>query len=250
MIIDSHAHLYLSKTPLDTLAKEAKKQGVSHIINIGINIETSLIALEQHLTYPSYIYPTIGIHPGETQDIKKIPLIKNLVTKHPFVALGEMGLDYYKMYAPKNIQWTCFEQQLELAAELNMPVIIHNRHADTDIKAITDNFPQVKKVLHCFSSPWEFAESMITDNTYFSFTGQITYAKKGKTVRTLKELPIDKIMIETDSPYLTPKSKQGHPNQPAYTQDILEHIITLRKEDPEEIKRTLFKTTCSFFNIS
>tara|TARA_Y200000002_G_C22634993_1_gene644241 strand:+ start:341 stop:1102 length:762 start_codon:yes stop_codon:yes gene_type:complete len=249
MIIDSHAHLYLSDENLDSLIKKAISANIKHIINIGINLETSLKALEQSKKYPNMISATIGIHPGETQDLTKLNEIKDLIKSNSFVAMGEMGLDYVKMYAPKQKQWKCFEAQLQLASELNIPIIIHNRHADEDILAITRNFPTVAKILHCFSSSIQFAESIIDNKTFFSFAGQITFSKKGKTLTALKNIPLDHIMVETDTPYLTPKSFQGHRNEPSFIISTLDHIIANRTEDREEIISTIFNTTKQFFNL-
>lgn len=249
MIIDSHAHLYLSDENLDSLIKKAISTNINHIINIGINLETSIKALEQSKKYPNIISATIGIHPGETQDLSKLNDIKTLIKSNSFVAMGEMGLDYVKMYAPKQKQWKCFETQLQLASELKMPIIIHNRHADEDILAITRNFPNVPKILHCFSSSIKFAESIIDNNTFFSFSGQITYSKKGKTLTALKNIPLTHIMIETDTPYLTPKSFQGQRNEPSFITNTLNHIITHRNEDKKEIISTIFNTTKQFFNL-
>lgn len=250
MIIDSHAHLYLSNQSLDSVIKKASETGLKHIINIGINYKTSLKALNQAKKYPNFISPTIGIHPAETQDLANLDKIKELAKSNAFVALGEMGLDYVKMYTSKEKQWECFETQLQIASELNMPVIIHNRHADEDIKAITDNFPKVSKILHCFSSSIQFAELMLNETTFFSFAGQITYSKKGKTLTALKNLPLKNIMIETDSPYLTPKTFQGQSNEPSFITSTLDHVVSCRKEEKEEIISTLYKTTREFFNIN
>jgi TatD DNase family protein len=249
MIIDSHAHLYLSDENLDSLIKKAISANIKHIINIGINLETSKKALEQAKKYPDIISATIGIHPGETQDITKLDDIQKIAKKNSFVAMGEMGLDYVKMYAPKQKQWECFEAQLHLASELNMPIIIHNRHADDDILAITRNFPTIPKILHCYSSSLQFAETMLNDKTFFSFSGQLTYSKKGKTLTALKNLPLNHIMIETDTPYLTPKTYQGQRNEPSFITSTLDHIIEHRNEDKEEITTTIFNTTKNFFKI-
>ena len=249
MIIDSHAHLYLSEEKIENLVNNAKAANIAHIINIGINLKTSIQALSQAKQYPKMIFATVGIHPGETQDVDKLNELSKLASSKNCVALGEMGLDYVKMYTSKQKQWHCFEKQLNLAVKLNMPIIIHNRHADEDILAITRNFPTIPKVLHCFSSSIKFAESMLNDKTFFSFSGQITHSKKGKTLTALKNLPLNHIMIETDSPYLTPKAYLGKKNEPSFIINTLNHIISHRNENKEDIIKTLFDTTKTFFNI-
>ena len=151
-MIDTHAHLYLCEPSLKDLVTQASEAGLTHIINIGINIDTSLQALESHAQYPHMIYPTIGIHPCESPPETDIKTLHSLVQEHPFVAIGESGLDYVKGSLSKEDQRDLFVNQLIIAKEHQLPIIIHNRHADDDIKAITDDFPDVPKLLHCFSS--------------------------------------------------------------------------------------------------
>lgn len=246
-MFDTHAHLYLNSRSCNELVQNAKNVGLKGIINIGINIETSLQALAQSRQFPEFIFPTIGIHPCETQGEHKITQIKDLSKTEPFVAIGEIGLDYYKMGAPKENQCRVFEAQMQIALETNLPVVIHNRHADDDIKSVLDNFPKVRRVLHCYASSWEFAEQVLNDYTYFSFTGMITYSKKGKVIRALKEIPLSHIMIETDSPYLTPKRFQGQENQPSYVMDVCERVAEVKKIEHETLIQHLENNTKNFF---
>ena len=247
-MLDSHAHLYLCKNPLDKLIANAKTAGITHIINIGINLETSQQALKQHEQYPNIIFPTIGIHPAETQDLTHLDTIETLAKTQPFVAIGEAGLDYYKLYTDKTTQQQCFDAQLDLAERLNLPIIIHNRDADDDIKAMIKRYPKVTKILHCFSSSLDFATSVLDNNTFISFAGQATYAKKGKTVTAIKALPLEKLLIETDSPYITPKAHKGSPNEPAFVIEIAKKIAHLKNIPTEtvinatrQLGQTLFK---------
>lgn len=248
-MIDTHTHLYLCKQPLSELVKHAKDAGIEHLINIGINIKTSLDALKQAQEYPNFIHPTLGIHPCDSQYDVDMDSMKQLAIQHPFVAIGEIGLDYHHMTAPRLQQIACFENQLALAAELNLPVVIHNRHADDDIKAIINQWPQLKKVLHCFSSSAAFAESVINETTYFSFTGMITAAKKGKLVNAIQSIPLSHIMIETDCPFLVPIEKKGLENEPAYVGFVAKKIAAIKQLDLKETQDILTQTSKSFFKL-
>ena len=249
-MIDTHAHLFLSDQPLDDLIQNAKHAGLTHIINVGINLDTSKAALDSSRAYPDFIKASVGIHPGETQDADKLAQINALASENGVVALGEMGLDYFKMYAPKDQQIACFEAQLELARTLTLPVIIHNRDANDDIIAICRQFPSVKKVFHCFSGSIDFVESLSHENHFFSFTGQITYSKKGKTVNSIRQLPLDRIMIETDCPYLTPKAFKGSENEPAFVGEVLKKIAEIKDMDISKVSTQLEKNSRNFFNIN
>lgn len=248
-MIDTHAHLFLCESPIEILLDNAKKAGLTHIINVAINLETAKQTLAAAKKHPMVI-PTIGIYPGELQDKEAISSLPSIIKQNPeYAAIGEIGLDYHWMKAEKSIQWTMFEQQLEIARTLNMPVIIHNRESETDTASICKHFPDVKKVFHCFGSPMHFVETVFNKNTYFSFTGTLTYAKKGKTITAAKELPLDHIMIETDCPYLTPKQHKGSKNEPAFVSEIAKKLIDIRQESPEIILERLTKTSQQFFNL-
>ena len=248
-MIDTHAHLYLLDQPLTDLVQQAKKTSLRHIINIGIDIDSSLAALAQSKQYPSLISATLGIHPCDCQGFTDYNQLRDLAQQEPFVAIGEIGLDYHHMTAPKQIQWDCFTNQLALAQELDLPVVIHNRKADADVAAIIQDFPKVKKVLHCFSSSITFAESILNDSTFFSFTATITFAKKGKTLTALKQLPLDHIMIETDCPYLKPAGVDALQNSPIFIGHILRKVANVRQLDCTELERQLDLTSLSFFNL-
>ena len=219
--------VYVQTTIRDS--SQQQKSGLKHIINIGINIDSSLKALEQAKRYPKMISATIGIHPCDCNEYIDFKQLEKLAEQEPFVAIGEIGLDYHHMTATRKEQINFFEKQLELANKLNLPVVIHNRKADDDIRAIIKQWPTVKKVLHCFSSSADYANSVIDDHTFFSFTGMITEAKKGKLVNAIKAIPIEHIMLETDCPYLTPIEKKGQENEPAFTSFVAAKIAALKE---------------------
>ena len=148
-MIDSHAHLYMCNDSLKNLIDSAKKAGVSHIVNVAINLETAAQVLEDSRQHPELI-PTIGLYPGEPYSESMLTTLKSDAKQHPYKAIGEIGLDYFKMNASKSEQLALFEAQLSIADELNLPVIIHNRHSEDDVAAVVANFPHVKKVFHCY----------------------------------------------------------------------------------------------------
>jgi TatD DNase family protein len=248
-MIDTHAHLYSSDLDISTLVENAKLAGLKHIVNVGIDIQTSLKSLEFSKQF-DMIVPTIGIHPGYTEDENRLSELKALAKKHPFKAIGEIGLDYFKMYTDKDTQKRVFIAQLEIASELNLPIIIHNRHAEDDMIAILKDFSKLKKVFHCFGSGIDFIEKIDSDSTFYSFTGNITYSKKGKTINSIRELPLEKIMIETDCPYLTPEAYKGQKNEPAFVAEVAKKIAAVKEISLEMVVKTSTATATSFFNIS
>jgi len=247
-MIDTHAHLYYREKDLAQLIKNAKEAGLSHIINVGIDIKTSLKALDYSKKF-DMILPTIGIHPCNSNNNDSLNELKELALKHPFKAIGEIGLDYFKMYTDKKTQKQVFIAQLDIAQELNLPIIIHNRHAEEDMIEILNTYPNLKKVFHCFGSGVEFINETHSDTTYYSFTGNITYAKKGKMIQSIKELPLEKIMIETDSPYLTPEAYKGQENEPAFVREIAKKIADVKHLTIEEVITSTTQTARRFFNI-
>ena len=163
--------------------------------------------------------------------------------------MGEIGLDYFKMRSSKIHQCTAFERQLALARYYDMPVIIHNRHSESDMADIVTQFPTVKKVFHCFGSHPDFIEQVDSPTTYYSFTGTATYAKKGKTIAAIRDIPLTKIMIETDCPYLTPVAYKGKENQPAYVSKIAKRIAYIKGIHIATVIQTTTQTASYFFKI-
>ena len=151
-MIDTHAHLFYLKKPLKDSVAAARKAGVSHVINVGVDIASSFKALDQATQYPDFLSATIGVHPCDQEGTVDCNQLKQDAKNHSFVAIGEIGLDYHHMVTPKKQQICLFESQLQIAQDLKLPAIIHSRQSDNDMATIVKNFPKVKKVLHCFSS--------------------------------------------------------------------------------------------------
>lgn len=247
-MIDTHSHLFHCERSIDELVQNAKEAKLNAILNVGLDLKTSKLCIEtaeQH----KMIYATAGLYPGKLDDDRKWDELRTLLAHPKVVALGEIGLDYFRVTTPKETQIRIFKHQLDIARELNMPVIIHNRHSDDDMKEILKDYTDVKKVLHCFGSPIPFVDDTINDTTYYSFTATVTYAKKGKTINALRHIPIDHIMIETDCPYLTPESLRGEENQPAFVIETAKRIAEVKDISVEEVIEKTTQNAISFFKL-
>lgn len=249
-MIDTHAHLMSCKRSLDDLVSGAKARSVDAIINVGMDINSSVEALEMNKRY-SFLYPTAGIHPCNREDFDRCDELQLLLEKHHnFVAIGETGLDYYWDASYKTEQIDVFRFQLTLARQLSLPVIIHNRQADDDLVMVLSDFHDVHKVIHCFSGSLDLAKTLLQDHTtLLSFTASITYSKKGKTLDALKHIPLEKIMIETDSPFITPACFKGNENQPAYVFEVAKRIADIKDIDVYDVIKKTTSTAKRFFNI-
>ena len=247
-MIDTHAHLFSLKNPLKDVVVNAKEAGLTHIINVAIDIKSGKQAVKQADQYHEFISATMGVHPCDVAGFLDFKTLKKELSTGQYVAVGEIGLDYYYMVASKEDQIACFKKQLDLAREFKLPAIIHSRESDDDMKAILSEYQDVKKVLHCFSSSAEFALSVINKNTYFSFTGMITFAKRGKVINAIKQLPIEHIMIETDCPYMNPIGIKGD-NEPANVSLVLDKIAAVKQIEKNKIGMIIEKTSRNFFAL-
>ncbi|MFC1770600.1 TatD family hydrolase [Candidatus Margulisiibacteriota bacterium] len=246
MFIDTHAHLYLCNKKLSELLKNAGQNNIEYIINVGIDIKTSLLSYEQS-KISHKIIPTAGIHPSSYKNDSQFDEIKELINKYKFKAIGETGLDYHHHYTSVENQKKLFIFHLGLAREHNLPVIIHNRKADQDILEIIKDYQDLKMVFHCYSTDVDFAREVDREGVYFSFTGSITYSKKGKVIRTVQYLPLEKIMLETDCPYLTPQKYQGQENQPAYLIEIAQKIAEIKNCSLTKVAKTTTENAKKLF---
>ncbi|MTI61438.1 MAG: TatD family deoxyribonuclease [Firmicutes bacterium] len=240
--IDTHAHLDFSNYDhdRDEVIKRAHDEGVSHIINIGADLESSQRSVEL-ADRDSSIYAAIGIHPHEAAGVDKqsIEQLKKLATHKKVLAIGEIGLDYHYDNSPRETQQEVFRKQLKLAHELSLPVVIHNREADRDCLSILkdEGVEQLGGIMHCFNSSLDFAWQILDLNLYIAFGGVITFKNAGDLRDVVKSLPVDKIVIETDSPYLTPHPCRGKRNEPAYVKLVLEKIAEIKDIPAAELAR-------------
>ncbi len=253
MFIDSHAHIQLSQfdRDRDAVLKRAHEAGVSTILIIGFDLETSLGAVELAQKH-EHLYATVGMHPHDAKNLTPDVLksFRELLDHPKVIALGEIGLDYYRNLSPHNVQKEAFEKQLDLAEEMEMPIIIHNRDAYMDILPILEaRKGKVRGVLHCFTGDVELMHRSIKIGFHIGIGGIVTFpnAKDMQTVAT--EVPSERLLIETDCPWLAPQFQRGKRNEPAYVPAVAEKIAELRDTSVEAISDmttknfdTLFKT--------
>lgn len=254
LIFDSHAHYDDSSFDEDRyeLIKSLNDGGVIGIMNCGASLKGALDSVELSKKY-DFIYSAVGIHPENAYeyDDKVEEQLKNIVLSEPKVkAIGEIGLDYYwEENPPKEIQKEIFARQMKLADELNLPVIIHDRDAHMDTLEIMKQFPNVRGVVHCFSGSVEFARECLKLGYYIGFTGVVTFKKAKKAVEVAKDIPLDRMLVETDAPYMAPEPNRGKRNQSDYIRFVISKIAEVREIDEKELSEKLIDNTRRLFDI-
>ena len=256
MLFDTHAH-YDDKRfdeDRDEILSSMPKNGVGLILNPGCDIETSKKAIEYAEKY-SHVYAAVGIHPEYIEEIELDSTIKELKTltlsSKRIKAIGEIGLDYYWVKQPelRAKQAELLRRQLALAKEFDMPVIIHDREAHADTLKIVEEFPEVKGVFHCYSGSTEMAQRLISLGYLISFTGVITYKNAKKAVEVVENIPLDKLMIETDSPYMSPEPFRGKRNSSLYVYRMAEAIADIKNIPLDEVINQTTENGKKLFNI-
>ncbi|MBU0580613.1 MAG: TatD family hydrolase [Candidatus Margulisbacteria bacterium] len=254
MLIDTHAHLNFSQfadtTPLEIINR-AKATGVNKIINIGSDLKASEESVALAQQFPE-IYATVGLHPHDASSFTDITLAKLAKLAKPenkVIAIGEIGLDYFKYDGNRNVQKNTFRKLLGLAKELNLPVVIHDRDAHEDILGILKEIRPTKGVVHCFSGDLEFANKIFDLGFLISFTGNITFPKAQNLRDVINTVPLEKIMLETDCPFLAPVPHRGKRNEPAYVLDIAKKIAEIKNVYLEEVAKVTTNTAQDFFNL-
>jgi TatD DNase family protein len=230
-VIDTHAHLDACADPPDELVRRAREAGVGRILTVGTTIERSRTALELADKHAE-VFAILGIHPHEASEDHDLDALRALLAHPRAVAVGETGLDFFRDYAPHDRQGALFRQQLELAAELRKPVVIHNRAADESVLEQLKSFDGTV-VLHCFSYP--FALPAALDRGYYvSFAGNATYKNASDLRLAATQVPADRILTETDAPYLSPEPLRGRPNEPAHVVHTVGALARTRGEGVDE----------------
>jgi len=232
-LIDSHCHLDMEayENDLDEIINKALLAGISNIITIGINKASSEKAVQLAEQYSS-VYAAVGVHPHDASKVSEndFAAIARLAAHERVVGYGEIGLDYAKLYAPKNIQQKIFSRQLAMAKELKLPVIIHDREAHEDtLKILKQHAPfAAGGVMHCFSGDTEFAQQMVEIGFYISIPGIVTFKNAKALQKVVCELPLESMLVETDGPFLAPVPKRGKRNMPVFLLYTAEKIAELR----------------------
>ena len=251
MIVDTHCHLYFEELnkDIDGVLSRANELGVNTFICVGTNINDSHESLVLAKKYKN-IYATAGIHPHEAKDAGEDYLkeLRKLLDNEKIVAVGEMGLDYFRNISNSDTQKIVFKDQLKLAEETNKPIVFHNREADEDIINILSDFPNVIGVAHCFSSSYETAIKLIEMGFYISFSGNLTF-KNSHLPEVAKKLPLDRLLVETDSPFLSPVPFRGKTNEPGRTRYVVEKLAEIFDSDIDQIASITTANAKNLFNL-
>lgn len=254
MLTDAHAHVddaAFARDRADVLVR-AKAAGVGRIINAGCDMASSARAIALAEQY-DWVYAAVGIHPHDLAGVGEADFQQlQEWTRHPkVVAIGEIGLDYYRHITPVPAQQAVFRRQLALAREAGKPVIIHDRDAHGDIMDILRREGQgLTGMLHCFSGSWEMARAVLAQGFYLSFAGPVTFHNARRVVEVVQQAPLDRILVETDSPYLTPEPLRGRRNEPAYVRYVAEFIAALRGLSLAELAARTTANAAKLFGLS
>lgn len=276
MYIDTHAHLNFKAFNNDysEAIDRAQKANVSAIINVGSNLKTSLKAVEIAQKYPN-VFAAIGLHPihvkAPTQksesrhevvgnEVWPEAEFEKLARHKKVVAIGETGLDYYYDKSSAELQKEIFEKSLKLAMSVSKPVILHSRDASDDmLSVLMAKKPEPKGVMHCFAGDWPMAKMILDMGLYISFTGLVTFTKNYQTFEVIKNMPLDRLLIETDCPYMTPtfvettvgkpEPHRGKRNEPAYVVEVARKIAEIRKIPQDVVEEQTTKNAKELFKI-
>ncbi len=251
MLIDTHAHLNDEryKDNLEEIIKQAREEDLRILINPGVDLATSISSVELAEKY-EFIYAAVGYHPHEAKDATEETWrqIESLTFHNKVVAIGEIGLDYYYEHSPKEVQIDVFERQIELAKKIELPIIVHSREAHQDTyDLLNKSKDRLSAVLHSYSGSWEMAKRYLDLGFYISFSGPITFKNAQKLPEIATQIPLDRILIETDSPYLTPVPYRGKTNNPTYVKYVAAEICRLRNMDIEKFIENVKENTMRVF---
>lgn len=255
MYIDTHAHLTFPEFDLDLpdTIRRAKDGGIEAIINIALDDAALQKSIRLAGEYPGYIFTAAGTHPHEASGWKESDYqkFKDLTVKHKIIAIGETGLDYHYKLSPIEQQQMVFRKFLQLAQELDLPAVIHSRDAAKDTINIIreENRGKLKGVLHCFAGDMDLGKAALDMGLYISFTGNITFPKANIIREAAKTIPLDRIMIETDCPFLAPQEFRGKRNEPAYVVKVAEKIAEVKGLTLEEIAIATTQNARKLFSL-
>lgn len=251
---DTHTHYDDDrfKNDAEQVIINAYTGGVRYILNAGSDLFSSVKSIEFSEKY-DFIFAAVGVHPHEVgklenNDLKKI---EELLLHPKVVAVGEIGLDYYYNYSPKDIQQKWFVIQLNIAKNLKLPVVIHNREAHEDVmRIVKSEFPsETGGVFHCFSGSWEMAKELLKKGFYISIGGPITFKNARRIIEVVKSVPMDMLLLETDCPYLTPEPFRGKRNDSSYIRFIAEKVAEIKAVSLEEVAKATTENAKRLFKI-
>ncbi len=232
MFVDSHAHLQWASfdQDRDAVIRRAKKAGVANIVNIGFDVAGSRQGVELAAQHDG-LYATVGLHPHTASQFNETVLeeLRRLAGQAKVVAIGEIGLDYYRNRSPRAAQQQAFEAQLRLAEEVGLPVVVHDRDAHQEVLAVLSRFAgRVEGVMHCFSGSQALAEQCIELGFYVSLAGTVTFPNARQLQAVARWIDVNKLLLETDSPWLAPQARRGKRNEPAFLPFVAETVAKLK----------------------
>ena len=248
MLVDSHCHLPLMEAGLDQIFATAKELNVNHMLCVSVDLDTFPQILSLARKYPN-VFASVGVHPNtETVHEPDVDELAKLASDPEVVAIGETGLDYYRSSGDLEWQRDRFRHHIRAAKQINKPLIIHSREAGPDLIKILreEGADTVGGVMHCFVDDWNTAQQAMDLNFYISFSGIVTFKNAQQIQDVARKVPLERMLVETDSPYLAPIPYRGKPNQPGYVHYVAKFIAELRGEDFESLSRQI---TDNFFNL-
>ena len=253
MLFDTHAHLNDPAFDPDreALMESFADAGVGLVMNAGCSLESSRDIVAMAEKYP-WLYASVGSHPDSASEVNEEVLEeyrKLCKLSGKVKAIGEIGLDYYYEDIPRDIQQQAFRMQMALAQELDLPVIVHERDAHNDGLAIVKEFPKVKGVFHCYSGSAEMARQLVNMGWYIGFTGVLTFKNARKAVETAASVPLDRIVLETDCPFMAPEPFRGKRNHPGYLYRMAEKLAQIRGISVEEVHAATYENGKRLYRI-
>lgn len=256
VLVDSHAHIQGAEfaSDLSAVLHQAREAGVEKIIIVGGagNLSSNESAIRLAQTYPG-LYATVGMHPHDAKEVTEEDLqrLKDLSRSERVVAIGETGLDFHYNHSPRQLQIGIFTRFVQMALETGLPLVVHNREADREVAELLrqEGKGRVRGVIHCFTSDYEAAREFLDLGFYLSFSGVITFRNAESLREVAHRVPLDKILVETDSPYLTPFPHRGTRNEPAFVRLVAETLAQLKGLTLEEVAGATSANTGRLFGI-
>ncbi len=254
-LFDTHAHLNSPdfKDDVKSVVERAIEAGVDKIVVPGTNPEDSEQAIKLSIQFHGTIYAAVGLHPHDSErlSLEMLKMFEDWLEEYRgnIVAVGEIGLDFYRNYAPRGAQFRALEAQLDMALRHSLPVILHVREAFDEIFEVIEGYQGLKGIFHCFSGNVEDMVKAVDMGFYVSFAGNITYRKSTGLIDVLRNTPVDKILIETDSPYLSPIPHRGKRNEPAYIVNTFKKVVDVRDEDESYLENQLYLNSLIAFAL-
>lgn len=271
MLFDSHTHLNsdaLKEEEREALIKEIEDSNVEYVIDVGCDLATSKMSVE-HADRLDWCYATVGVHPHDAKSLDEttLMLLKGLAKKDKVVAVGEIGLDFHYDHSPRDVQRHWFREQIKMANELKMPIVIHSREADQETMDILkeegafseerkswfpkrpDGSDDARVLLHCYSGSDQLAMQYVKLGATISIAGPVTYKNNKKTPKVVEVVPLEHLLVETDAPYLTPEPHRGKRNKSPYVEHTARRIALIKGISYEEVVKATNENAKRFFNI-